>query len=55
VAQVISWIHDDSVREIVAPTFPAWFEQLADGLEAGAYKLDREGVLVRIGGPEDVA
>jgi cell wall assembly regulator SMI1 len=53
VGQVISWVHDDSVREVVAPTFGAWFEQLADGLEAGAYKLDREGVLVRIGGPED--
>jgi cell wall assembly regulator SMI1 len=53
--QVIRWVHDDSVREVVAPTFSAWFEQLADGLEAGAYKVDREGVLVRIGGPEDVA
>ena len=53
VGQVISWVHDDSVREVVAPTFSAWFEQLADGLEAGAYKVDREGVLVRIGGPED--
>ena len=53
VGQVISWVHDDSVREVVAPRFPAWFEQLADGLEAGAYKVDREGVLVRIGGPED--
>jgi cell wall assembly regulator SMI1 len=53
--QVISWVHDESVREVVAPTFSAWFEQLADGLEAGAYKVDREGVLVRIGGPEDVA
>jgi cell wall assembly regulator SMI1 len=55
VGQVISWVHDDSVREVVAPTFSAWFEQLADGLEAGAYKVDREGVLVRIGGPEDIA
>lgn len=55
VGQIISWVHDDSVREVVAPTFSAWFEQLADGLEAGAYKLDREGVLVRIGGPEDAA
>jgi cell wall assembly regulator SMI1 len=53
IGQVISWVHDDSVRVIVAPTFTAWFEQLADGLEAGAYKVDREGVLVRIGGPED--
>jgi cell wall assembly regulator SMI1 len=53
--QVISWLHDESVREIVAPTFTAWFEQLADGLESGKYKVDREGVLVRIGGPEDVA
>ena len=55
VGQVITWVHDDSVREMVAPTFPAWFRQLADGLEAGAYKVDREGVLVRIGGPEDRA
>lgn len=53
VGQVISWVHDDSVREVVAPTFGAWFEQLADGLEAGAYKVDGEGVLVRVGGPED--
>jgi cell wall assembly regulator SMI1 len=53
VGQVISWVHDDSCREVIASTFQAWFEQLADGLEAGAYKVDREGVLVRIGGPED--
>lgn len=53
VGQVIRWYHDDSVREVVAPTYEGWWEQLADGLEAGAYKVDREGVLVRIGGPED--
>lgn len=53
--QVIYWYHDDSVRELIAPTYEAWWEQLADGLEAGAYKVDREGVLVRIGGPDDVA
>jgi hypothetical protein len=29
------------VREVVAPTFSAWFERLADGFEAGAYKVDR--------------
>jgi cell wall assembly regulator SMI1 len=55
VGQIILWVHDDSLRQIVAPTFSAWFAQLADGLEAGVYKLDRHGVLVRIGGPEDVA
>lgn len=41
------------MREVVAPTFGPWFEQLADGLEAGAYKVDAECVLVRIGRPED--
>jgi cell wall assembly regulator SMI1 len=52
--QVISWVHDDSVREIVAPTIGGWLKQFADALEAGIYKVDREGVLVRIGGPEDM-
>jgi cell wall assembly regulator SMI1 len=52
--QVIRWVHDDSIREVVAPTFAGWLGQLADGLEAGTYKVDHEGVLVRIGGPEDV-
>jgi cell wall assembly regulator SMI1 len=53
VGQVIRWYHDDSVRELVAPTYEAWWEHFTGGLEAGAYKVDREGVLVRIGGPED--
>lgn len=53
--QVISWVNDDSIRRLIAPRFSAWFEQLADGLEVGDFRIDREGVLVRIGSPEDVA
>ncbi|MBA4187326.1 MAG: molybdenum cofactor biosynthesis protein MoeA [Planctomycetaceae bacterium] len=51
--QVISWYHDDALRDLVAPTYEAWWEQLATGLEAGIFFIDEEGVLIRKGGPED--
>jgi cell wall assembly regulator SMI1 len=45
--QVIWWIHDDDHREVVAPSFNAWLRQMADGLEAGRYEFDDDGLLVR--------
>ncbi len=33
--QVIVLWHDDAARPLVAPTFTAWLEQIAEGLESG--------------------
>lgn len=51
--QVIAWFHDDSTRELIAPTYEAWWATFADGLEAELFFVDDEGVLVRRGGPDD--
>lgn len=42
IGQVIQMWHDDSERPLVASSFTAWLEQLADELEAGEYMLSDE-------------
>ena len=34
--------HDDAERPLVAPSFRAWLEQFADGLEHGDYSYSDE-------------
>jgi cell wall assembly regulator SMI1 len=37
VGQIISMWHDDAERRIVAPSFRAWLQQYAEGLESGLF------------------
>jgi len=43
VGQVITTNHDNRKRRLVAPSFTAYLEQLADGLENGAIYLEEDG------------
>jgi cell wall assembly regulator SMI1 len=44
--QVIIFYHDMSDRPRVAPSYAAWLEQLAEGLESGRYVFDEdEGII----------
>ena len=42
VGQIIIMWHDDAERPLVAPSFRAWLEQFADGLEQGDYSYSDE-------------
>ncbi len=39
--QVVEFIHDDPAREVLAPSFDAWFDAWGKSLEAGAWKVNR--------------
>jgi cell wall assembly regulator SMI1 len=40
--QIITMWHDDAERKIVAPSFRAWLQQYADGLESGQLIFSEE-------------
>ena len=42
VGQIITMWHDDATREIVAPSFRAWLQQYAEGLESGRFIFSEE-------------
>lgn len=44
--QVIEFIHDSGSREVEAPSFRSWFEQLVNGVEGGSIVYDEEWGLV---------
>ncbi len=40
--QVISWMHDDDTKKILAPSFRSWLEDYATKLESGEYVFSKE-------------
>jgi cell wall assembly regulator SMI1 len=40
--QIITMWHDDGERKIIAPSFRAWLEHFAEGLESGQYLFSEE-------------
>jgi hypothetical protein len=45
VGQVLDWPHDDSERRVLAASFAAWFERVADKIEKSEYIVTKRGLV----------
>lgn len=53
VGQVIYFFHDMKNRPLIAPSFSAWLEELAGGLESGRYVFDEDNGIIETPNGED--